>query len=166
MRVHEIMTSAPTTVTPEDTLYTAARAMWSHGVGVLPVVDGEGRVTGMITDRDICMSAMIQEERLEKIEVATAMSPIVHAVRADDTVRSAEILMKRHQVRRLPVLNQGGTLLGIVSIDDLAVAAVVRAPEHLPGLSADDIATTLAAVAAPRALETQGRTVLDATRES
>jgi CBS domain-containing protein len=157
MRVHEIMTKAPATVGLADTLYTAARIMWAHGIGALPVLGRDGRLAGMLTDRDVCMAAMIQEDRLDALVVADAMTPVAHTCRADDTVREAELVMKRHQVRRLPVVNQGGALLGILSIDDLAVAAAIRAPQHPPGLTPSDIATTLAAVAAPRALEAQGR---------
>src|SRR5688572_30350025 len=126
MRVSDVMSAPVRTVGPEDTLQAAARVMWKHACGALPVVDGAGHVVGIVTDRDVCLSAMIQEDSVEMLRVAGAMSPVVHACRADETLRHAEDAMRCYQVRRLPVLDQDDRVVGMLSIDDLAVAGALR----------------------------------------
>lgn len=151
MRVRDVMSSPPRTVSPDDTLQWAAREMWAHGCGALAVVGESGRVVGVITDRDVCVAAMIQEDTLENLQVAGAMTPDVQTCSADDALADAERKMREHHVRRLPVLGDGGAVIGMLSIDDLAVAAAVQKKKREAGLTPDDIALTLAAVAAPRA---------------
>jgi len=130
----------------DDTVNHAARIMWEHDCGCVPVVDGEGRVIGMVTDRDVCMAAYTQGLPLWAIPVATAMSKEVHACRPDDALLVAERIMREHRVRRLPVVAADGTLAGILSLNDVAQEA---AREHMPAtreVSAEGLTETLAAV--------------------
>lgn len=151
MRVRDVMTTPARAVSPDDTLHKAAREMWDHGCGALAVLGATGRVVGMLTDRDVCLAAMIQEDTLERLSVASAMSPVVQSCRAEDDLALAEQTMRTHHVRRLPVLGEDGALVGMLSIDDLAVAAALHGDRAEAGLTPADIALTLAAVAAPRA---------------
>lgn len=151
MRVRDVMNTPARSVAPDDTLHKATREMWTHACGAVAVLGESGRVVGMLTDRDVCLAAMIQEDTLENLSVASAMSPVVQTCSADDGLRAAEDLMRKHHIRRLPVLGDDGELVGMLSIDDLAVVAALHKGEREAGLTPDDIALTLAAVAAPRA---------------
>lgn len=119
MKVRNCMTTPVFTVHPMDSLRHAARLMWDRDCGALPVADG-GLVVGMITDRDICMAALIQQAPLGEIFVVSAMSRTVHVCTDDDTVEAAEEIMRRNQVRRLPVQDGARKLVGILSLNDLA----------------------------------------------
>lgn len=123
MRVQQIMTTDVQTCRPEDSLETVARRLWEHDCGVLPVVDDEGRVGAAITDRDVCMGAMMQSGRLADLRVADSMSRQLFSCRPEDDVALAAQLMAAHAVRRLPVVDDVGRLCGILSLNDLAVAA-------------------------------------------
>jgi CBS domain-containing protein len=96
--------------------------MWEHDCGVLPVVDDKDRVRGVITDRDICMSAYTRGHRLSDLRVANSMSPTVVSCQPDDDVAVAAQRMAEHAVRRLPVVDDKGRIQGIVSLNDLARA--------------------------------------------
>jgi CBS domain-containing protein len=157
MRLKEVM-NQPVVTCPEDsTLDHAARLMWEYDCGVVPVVDDGGRITGVVTDRDICIAAYTQGRPLATIPVTTAMARAIVAGRADQTVEQGEALMREHQIRRLPVLDNDGTLIGIVSMNDLAREAA-RAPKN--GTDRDFV-RTLAAVCEPRA-----RAIAAAPREA
>lgn len=94
--------------------------MWEFDCGVIPVVDDDGRVAGIVTDRDICMAAYTQGKALSAISVASAMARDVAAAHADDGIEQVEELMRDKQVRRLPVLDGESRLIGLVSMNDLA----------------------------------------------
>ena len=146
VKVHELMTRDVKTCGRDDTVNRAARIMWEHDCGCVPVVDGGGQVVGMVTDRDVCMAAYTQGLPLPAIRVETAMSKQVHACRPDDSLLVAERVMREHRVRRLPVVAPDGTLAGILSLNDVAQEA---AREHAPAtrdVSAEGLAQTLAAV--------------------
>ncbi len=94
--------------------------MWNHDCGAIPVLDGGGLVVGMITDRDICMAAAyIQGRALADIPVMTAASHRVYSVKPNDRIEMAEVLMERHRIRRVPVIDIGGNLVGIIGFADL-----------------------------------------------
>jgi CBS domain-containing protein len=122
MKVQEIMTRSVRVCRPDDMLNVAAQLMWEHDCGCVPVVstDGDGKIIGMLTDRDICMAAYTQGRRLAEIPVNTAMSSEIVACAADDDLKDAEELMGNRQIRRLPVVDTNGRLQGIVSLNDLA----------------------------------------------
>jgi CBS-domain-containing membrane protein len=117
---------------------------------LLPVVDGEDRVVGMITDRDICMAAYTHGQPLWQIPVSNAMAKEVHGVRENALVEVAEGLMRRLRIRRVPVLDGDGRLKGILSMNDLARHAHRSAGHKHDGLSGDRIVQTLAAICEPR----------------
>ncbi len=133
---------------PDDTLASAAAQMWEHDCGCLPVCtgNGEGRVIGMLTDRDICMAALFQGKPLRDLKIADAMSREIRVAKADDRPEDLELLMREQQIRRVPVTDSSGALVGIVSLADLALAA--REPGDV---AEDDVAHTLAAICQPGA---------------
>jgi CBS domain-containing protein len=120
MHVVKLMKHPVITCTPGDTLAEAARLMWEHDCGVLPVVGDDGRVTGILTDRDICMAAFTKGLRLEEIHVHAAMAIDVVTVAAEDSVGAVERLMITHQLRRLPVVDSSERPIGMISLSDLA----------------------------------------------
>ncbi len=121
MRIAEIMTKDVQTVTPDTDLVTVAKHMKELDVGVIPVVEGQ-HLVGLITDRDIVIRAIASGKNVQQARVREYMSPNPTTVSADDDVQRAAEIMAREQIRRLPVVD-GGKLLGIVSIGDVAVDA-------------------------------------------
>jgi CBS domain-containing protein len=123
MIVAEVMTHEPSSCTPGDTLASAARVMWERDCGAVPVVDSQRRVLGMITDRDICMAAYLRGQRLDECTIGDVMSRPVIACRPADAIERAEAIMRDHRIRRLPVIDENGCLEGILSMNDLILAA-------------------------------------------
>lgn len=103
----------------DDPCAEAARLLWEHDVGALPVVGQEGHVVGMVTDRDLCMAAYTQGERLEDIPVHRAMAHGVYTITPNDPACLALRMMTDHRVRRLPVVDDEGRAVGLVSLNDL-----------------------------------------------
>ena len=146
MQVRSIMSQPPVTCPIDGTLDQPARLMWEFDCGIVPVVTDDGRLAGVVTDRDICMAACFNGNRLGQIPVGTAMAHAVIAVHVDDAVEQAETLMRDNQIRRLPVIDNDGRPVGVVSMNDIArlVSRVRRS-----GIDRE-LVQTLAAVCAPR----------------
>jgi CBS domain-containing protein len=151
MNVEQIMTREPRAIGPEENLATAARLMWENDCGCVPVVDAEGQVVAMLTDRDVCMHAWTQARALADLPVRGAMSARVVSVSPGDPLERAEALMQEHQVRRLPVLDTRRRLLGLLSLNDLAREAVREAGRRHPEVTERSVTQTLAAVCRPHA---------------
>jgi CBS domain-containing protein len=147
MFVRETMTKEVCACNPRDSLNEAARMMWEGDCGAVPVIDDGYTVVGMITDRDICMSAYTQGKTLASIPVSVAMAHQVLFCRPDDTVAQAEEIMRSAKIRRLPVVNELRQLVGILSLNDIARAVEQR---HVGEPKPDDVAQTLAAICTPR----------------
>jgi CBS domain-containing protein len=148
MHVQDLMAHPAITCHVNDSLVAAAQKMWDHDCGVLPVVNDDGKVTGMITDRDICMAALMQGRPLHELLVNLAMAKPVITVGPAQTLGDAEQLMARHQVRRLPVVDADSRPLGVISLNDIAVEAVQPDTRMKHGIS--KVSHTLAAVCQPR----------------
>jgi CBS domain-containing protein len=151
MNVSSLMTTSPITCRPDEPLSIAAERMWSHDCGVLPVVDGSGNVIAMITDRDICMAAWTRGRALHEITVSGAMSKIVHSVRATDPLAAAMDAMRSHEVRRLPVTANGGRLVGLLTLGDLARAAM----RGTDSMTAEGVTATMARIVEPPRKKTE-----------
>jgi CBS domain-containing protein len=145
MTVNEIMTKDVVTCAPDTDAQTAAELMWQHDCGFLPVVESHGVVTGVITDRDICRAATTRRRAMNHVAVREAMSQPVFACLPDENVKTALVTMGKHQVRRLPVLDKTGHLRGVLSLNDVALAAPRRG-----GPTSDDIRAALRAICAHR----------------
>ena len=146
MRIQDVMSHPPITCPKDSTLDHAARLMWEFDCGVIPVVDDDGRLAGIITDRDICMAAYTQGRPLAAIPISTAMASHVVASRASEPVEQVEQLMRDNQIRRLPVVDHDGRPVGMVSMNDLARLAA-RAKKSAVDR---DLVKTMAAVCQPR----------------
>jgi CBS domain-containing protein len=116
------MTENPEAVTPGTTLADAARKMRDLNVGILPVVDDldNRRLQGVITDRDIAVRA-VAEGKGGTARVEQCMTLAVESCHPDDRVRDVIHVMEREQVRRVPIVDHAGSLVGIIAQADLAV---------------------------------------------
>jgi CBS domain-containing protein len=124
--------------------------MWDGDFGCVPVVGDDGRVVGIITDRDICMAAYFSGRALGAIKVADAMAKTVYACDPDAPVHVAESLMQTHQIRRLPVVDGEERLVGVLSLNDIAAGWSRECTTNTHDLAAHEVAETLAAVCAAR----------------
>ena len=136
MKVRDAMTRSVAACTQDETLNRAAQLMWDNDCGCVPVLDQSGAVTGIITDRDVCMGAYTQGLPLRDISVRSAMSTVVVSCSPEDSVESALALMRQNKIRRLPVTD-GGRPVGILSLGDvmrvLRSSRQDRRPEGTPG---------------------------------
>jgi CBS domain-containing protein len=146
MQIKDVMSHPPVTCPASSTLDHAARLMWEFDCGIVPVVNDDGRLTGVVTDRDICMAAYTQGRPLASIPITTAMAKSVIASHASDPIEHAEELMRDNQIRRVPVLDGDDRPVGLVSMNDLARLAA-RAKRS--GVDRE-LVKTLAAVCQPR----------------
>ncbi|MGH7845937.1 MAG: CBS domain-containing protein [Candidatus Binatia bacterium] len=120
MRVAEVMTRDAEVVPSDFLLKDAAVKMQQLNVGMLPIRDGD-RLVGMLTDRDITIRATAQGRDPTKTQVREVMTPGIVYCFEDQDVSEAAKLMQEKQIRRLPILNRERSLVGIVSLGDLAV---------------------------------------------
>jgi len=118
MKIRDVMTPNPKTVSPNDTVQSAAQVMKAEDTGAVPVVEN-GRVLAVVTDRDIVVRVVAVGDAAT-IRVRDVASTDVVTVTPDTTTREASALMSERQIRRLPVV-ENGRLVGIVSLGDLAV---------------------------------------------
>ena len=123
MKVRDVMSQNPTCCTPSDSAQSVARIMRDRNVGAVPVIaDQQTRqLIGMITDRDFCCSVVADglDPKKTTIEKFISANPI--ACRDGENIEKCERLMQDHQVRRVPVVDSNGTVIGIVSQADLAL---------------------------------------------
>lgn len=117
--VADAMTTTIHTCRIGETLDRAAKIMWEHGCSEVPVVDEDGFLVTMLSDRDVCLCAYTQGKVLTEIPVTSATASRVQVVRTEDSLDFAHELMRRHHVRCLPVLEKSGRLIGILSISDI-----------------------------------------------
>lgn len=148
MLAQDLMTTPTITVHVNDPLNLAAQRMWEADIGALPVVNDEGQLTGMITDRDICMATYTQGCAPGSLLVNCAMAHHPISARPEQHVGEVEQLMSKYQVRRIPVVDAAGKPIGIISMNDLAIESVQPRTHLKHGPS--KIAHTLAAVCQPR----------------
>jgi CBS domain-containing protein len=117
--IRETMTADPTSVEQSQSIVEAARLMRDENVGSLPVME-EGRLLGMITDRDIVVRLVAEGREVASARVGDAHSGVPVSVEPEHDLDDALALMARHQVRRLPV-TEGGRLVGILAQADVAL---------------------------------------------
>ncbi len=122
MKVRALMTSMPRTCSPGTNFAEAAKLMREGDCGILPVVD-DGKLVGVITDRDMCVALATQNKRASRIKVSEVAQTSVYTCGPDDDVHAALAQMSEHRIRRLPVEGFGKTLVGIISMDDILLAA-------------------------------------------
>jgi CBS domain-containing protein len=118
-RIREIMTSNPSTIEPEKMVVDAARIMKQEDAGVVPVTEN-GRLTGMVTDRDIAIRVVAEGKDPQSTPVREVASKDLVTVDPQQHLDEALRLMAQHQVRRLPVVEEDGRLVGVVAQADVA----------------------------------------------
>ncbi len=148
MRVNDLMKRPPITCDVNDTLERAAHLMWENDVGAVIIVREDGRMTGIITDRDICMSAFLQGRVLSDLLVHSAMATHVVSIHPEQPIEDAEQLMTAHQLHRIPVVDEEQHPLGILTLNDIARESVD--PDTAMKQGRARVANVLAAIARPR----------------
>jgi CBS domain-containing protein len=118
---------------PDTDLATAAKIMWDCDCGIVPVVNEERKVVGVVTDRDICIAASTRAAKPSDIQVKDAMSRDVAVCGIGDDVHAALKTMKERRVRRLPVTDGQEQLAGIISLNDLVMRAQCRSGAEVSG---------------------------------
>ena len=149
MNVERLMNKSVVTCAPEDTLDQVAALLWEWDYGMLPVCDsGTKELRGTITDRDICMHAHLKNRALAQMQVADAMSDRVRTCLSTDSLAEAEAIMRLARVRRLPVVDVKGHLVGIISLADLAREAAREDKLERPDLTLLEVGETLSRICA------------------
>ena len=146
MKVIDVMTSAPYFCRPETNLGAAAEYMWDGNCGFLPVLGNDGKIAGVITDRDICIAFGTRNRLPGEISVGEVMSRKVFSCSADDDIHVALRRMQEGQVRRLPVTAQDGTLTGVISLDDIVCGAEPLSLGKVTALTSEEVVKTYKAI--------------------
>ena len=140
MKARELMTAAPCCCSPDDSIQEVAQMMRDHDVGSVPVVES-GQVLGIVTDRDLAVRALA-DGLYPGIRVRNVMTVAPECCSEDADVHSVEKVMSDRQVRRVPIVNADGGVVGIIAQADLA-----RASSH--GVSVREVTDTVASISAP-----------------
>ena len=119
MKLRDIMTDAVVRIHPEESVAVAARTLAHYNIGALPVCGSDGKLCGVVTDRDLVTRCMAAGRLPEKTPVRDVMTAQVVSAGPDMETAVAAHLMGRQQIRRLPVV-ENGQLCGVVSLGDLA----------------------------------------------
>lgn len=127
-RARDVMSREVLTCRTFDSLHRAAQIMWDANCGSVPVLDDQGKLVGMITDRDALMAAYTRGLPLADLNVMGCMSTTLYTCKAEDKLRDVMEVMSTHQVRRVPVVADDGGLVGIVAIADVARLAEAPTP--------------------------------------
>lgn len=128
MHVKEVMTAGIRIAEPEELLPHAAKKMRSQNIGALPVMD-DGKLIGMVTDRDIVIRAVGDQKDLGAVKVREIMSEECFWCSENEDIEDAVRIMEQNGVRRLPVMNDKREVVGMLSLEDVAL----HAPASLVG---------------------------------
>jgi CBS domain-containing protein len=150
MNLKDVMTSNVQSCGPDTNLASAAKLMWDTDCGVLPVLNAEGRMLAMITDRDICMACATKNRAPSELTVRDAVSGRTYSCKMSDDVHAAMDIMKREQVRRLPVVNDEGVLQGVISMNDFILLAEETKGGKAPAISCEDVTRALKGISTHR----------------
>lgn len=120
MKLRDVMTNPVIRIHPDETVAVAARTLTHYNIGILPVCGDDGRVCGLVTDRDLVTRCLASGRSPGTTAVRDVMTSKIVSAKPDMDASAAAGLMGREQIRRLPVL-ENGRLCGMVSLGDLAV---------------------------------------------
>jgi CBS domain-containing protein len=129
-KIRDVMTSDPRTVEPSATVQEAAKAMRDEDVGPIPIVEN-GSLVGILTDRDIVVRIVAEGKDASSTTVGDIASHDLATIDPEQTLDEALRLMAKHQVRRLPVCEEDGRLVGIVAQADVALEGDDRTTGHV-----------------------------------
>lgn len=148
MLVKDLMSTRVSTIHSDASVAEAGVEMLVGDCGALPVVDDDNRIVGMVTDRDICVATSTRASRASEILVGSVASPRVFDVQPDDTLQHAMEVMRRAEVRRLPVVDDDKHVVGLLSINDLVTTAT-HSRKRNAAPTYDEVIHTLKAISAP-----------------
>lgn len=136
MKLREMMTTPAIRIHPDESVAVAARTLNHYNIGILPVCGSDGRICGLVTDRDLVTRCLASGKSPASTTVRDVMSSRIVSAKPDMDAAEAAALMAREQVRRLPVL-ENGRLCGVVSLGDLATReeTTYEATDALTGIS-------------------------------
>lgn len=153
MKIRELMSTPPCCCRPETNLGSATEMMWHANCGFLPVVGSDGKVFGVITDRDICIALGTRNRLAGDVSVSDVItSQKLFYCGPDDDVHVALRAMEAGRVRRLPVISHDGSLAGIISMDDILPKATAATLGAQPELSSDEVVRAYRAITAPQVM--------------
>ncbi len=147
MRVDQLMTGTPASCRSFTNLGEAVELMLSYNCGILPVVDAREKVIGVITDRDICVALGTRHNLPGEITVGEVTRQRAVCCKPDDDVRKALAEMAEARVRRLPVVDDDGKLVGVLSMDDIVMRT--RSARRTVEVTADEVLRILNSVYRP-----------------
>jgi len=143
MKVADMMAKPPAYCSPQTNLAAAVEILWRQNCGILPIVDSEEKVVGLVTDRDICVALGTRNRLPSDMTVGEVTSGKVIACKPDDDIRGALATMAEAKVRRLPVIDAEGKLQGVLSVDDVVLRTETGTIKGDSELSFEDLANTL-----------------------
>jgi CBS domain-containing protein len=146
MKVKDAMMETPYYCQPESNLGSATELMWNANCGFLPVQSADGKVIGVITDRDVCIALGTRNCPAGEVSVGQVMSGKLYSCAPDDDIHTALQTMMEARIRRLPVMAQNGTLVGVLSMDDILFRAEPRSSGKEPELSSDEVVRTFRSI--------------------
>ena len=147
MKVRDVMANQVVTCRSETSLAAAGALMWEHDCGLLPVVSESGKLAGVITDRDICIALSTKCKPSSEITLGELIRETAFVCAPDDDIHVALKMMSREKIRRLPVVDSEGGIVGILSINDI-IRRAEKSDNKRPGISYDDVVRTLQAICA------------------
>jgi len=150
MKVQDVMMRTPACCSPETNLGAAVELLWTRNCGMLPIVDAKKKVIGVVTDRDLCVALGTRNRRPGEITVGEVASGDVYLCHEEDNIHDALQEMARNRVRRLPVVNDEGVLVGILSMDDVVLHAEGGLWARSAELTDEDVVKTLRQIYGPR----------------
>jgi CBS domain-containing protein len=150
MKVQDVMMRTPAFCDPETNLGAAVELLWNRNCGMLPIVDAQQKVVGVVTDRDLCVALGTRNRLAGDIKAGEVASGRVYSCRPEDDMRAALETMAKQRVRRLAVVNKQGALEGVLSMDDVVLHAEAGWDGRIPELSHAEIVETLRRIYGPQ----------------
>lgn len=146
MKVKEIMMGTPYTCRRETNLGEAAELMWKGNCGFLPMTGADGKVCGVITDRDICIALATRNKLAGEVTADDVSEGRLYACSPEDEIHVALLTMREGKVRRLPVIDSDGKALGVLSMDDVLHHAEPSGSGKIVELSTDEVVRSYRAI--------------------
>ena len=150
MYVKSVMVRTPAFCRPETNLGVVAEILWNRNCGILPIVDAQERVVGVVTDRDLAIALGTRNRLPGDITAREVTKGDVYSCKPDDDISAALNTMAEKRVRRLLVVNNEGKLEGILSMDDIVLHAAAKSAGKPSDVSLEDVVKTLKCVCAPQ----------------
>jgi CBS domain-containing protein len=142
MKVRDVMTEGAVCCGPLTNVGRAVELMWNHNCGMLPVVGAGGKLQAVVTDRDICIAMGTRNRHPGQLTIGEIATPKVFTCGPEDDIHEALLTIAEDRVRRLPVVNEYGIPVGILSLDDILMHADLNKWEGCCELCSEDVIRT------------------------